>query len=154
MKSPLKNTALALSVLLAMTFIYSGRAAGQGTVPPASPVRTNAPPGDPGAITGPESAAPAALTRLRIGVGDLVKVSVFDVPEMAQTIRVNDRGDATLTLIGSLHLAGLTTDEAQASIAQKLKADNLLVDPEVSVFISEYSTQGVSVLGEVTKPGV
>jgi polysaccharide export outer membrane protein len=84
----------------------------------------------------------------------LVKVSVFDVPEMAQTIRVNDMGDATLTLVGSLHLAGLTTDEAQASIAQKLKADNLLVDPEVSVFISEYSTQGVSVLGEVTKPGV
>jgi polysaccharide export outer membrane protein len=153
-KSTLNKTACALSLPLVMTFIYSGRAAAQATAAPASPVTMIVPEGNPGGIKGPESGGPAAPTRLRIGPGDLVNVSVFDVPEMAQTIRVNNMGDATFSLIGSLHLAGLTTDEAQALIAQKLKAENFLVDPQVSVFISEYSSQGVSVLGEVTKPGV
>lgn len=95
-----------------------------------------------------------AGSRLRIGPGDLLNVAVFDVPELAQTLRVSDLGDATFQLLGSLHLSGLTTDEAGALIAHKLKDGNFILDPQVSVLISEYSTQGVSVLGEVQKPGV
>jgi polysaccharide export outer membrane protein len=93
-------------------------------------------------------------SRLRIGPGDLLNVTVFDVPELAQTVRVSDQGDATFQLIGSLHLAGLTTDDARTLIAQELKDGNLILHPQVSVLISEYSTQGVSVVGEVQKPGV
>jgi polysaccharide export outer membrane protein len=103
---------------------------------------------------GPVSGVPQSPSRLRLGPGDLINVSVFDVPEMAQTLRVSDLGDATMNLIGSVHLAGLTTDEARTSIAKKLQHGNYILDPQVSVFISEYSTQGVSVLGEVSKPGV
>lgn len=102
----------------------------------------------------PVSGSTQSPSRLRLGPGDLVNVSVFDVPEMAQTIRVSDLGNATLNLIGSIHLAGMTTDEARTAIAKKLKDGNYILDPQVSVFISEYSTQGVSVLGEVNKPGV
>jgi polysaccharide biosynthesis/export protein len=91
---------------------------------------------------------------LHIGPGDLISVAVFDVAEMAQTLRVNDRGDALLHLIGSMHLAGLTTDEASAQIRQRLKDGNYILDPQVSILITEYGTQGVSVLGEVNKPGV
>ena len=54
----------------------------------------------------------------------------------------------------SLHLAGLTTDQAAALIAGKLKEGNYLLAPQVAVIIREYSTQGVSVVGEVNKPGV
>jgi polysaccharide biosynthesis/export protein len=93
-------------------------------------------------------------SRLPIGPGDLLNVTVFDVPELAQTLRVSDTGDATFQLIGSLHLSGLTTDEARILVAHKLKEGNFIVDPQVSVLISEYSTQGVSVLGQVQKPGV
>jgi polysaccharide export outer membrane protein len=103
---------------------------------------------------GPVSGAPQSSSRLRLGPGDLINVSVFDVPEMAQTLRVSDLGDATMNLIGSVHLAGLTTDEARTSIAKKLQLGNYILNPQVSVFFSEYSTQGVSVLGEVSKPGV
>ena len=92
--------------------------------------------------------------RLRIGPGDLIELSVFDVPELAQAVRVSDIGDATFALIGRLHVAGLTTEEAQALIAAKLRDGNFILDPQVSVLIREYSTQGVSVLGEVKKPGV
>lgn len=100
------------------------------------------------------SAPAAGISRLHIGPGDLINVTVFDVPELMQTLRVSDTGDVTLQLIGSLHLSGLTTDQAGALIAGKLKDGNLILNPQVAVLIAEYSTQGVSVLGEVQKPGV
>jgi polysaccharide export outer membrane protein len=80
-------------------------------------------------------------------------ISVFDVPELAQTVRVSDLGDATLSLIGPRHLAGLTAVEAQELIAKDLKSGNLILDPQVTVLIREYGTQGISVLGEVHHPG-
>jgi polysaccharide export outer membrane protein len=92
--------------------------------------------------------------RVRIGPGDLLQLSVFDVPELTQAIRVSDTGDATLLLLGSLHLAGSTAAEAQTLIEDRLRQDNFLLDPHVSLVICEYRTQGVSVLGEVRKPGV
>jgi polysaccharide export outer membrane protein len=92
--------------------------------------------------------------RLRIGSGDLLELSVFDVPELAQVVRVSDTGSATLMLLGSLHLDGLTAVEAQALIEYRLRQGNFILDPHVSLIIREYGTQGVSVLGEVKKPGV
>ena len=91
---------------------------------------------------------------MKIGPGDLIEVNVYDEADLQQTVRLNDLGDGTLSLIGSVHLAGLTTDQAEALIARKLKEGNYLLAPQVSVFIREYSTQGVSVLGEVKTPGV
>ena len=96
----------------------------------------------------------AREARVKIGPGDLIEVNVFDEPELTQVVRLNDLGDGTLTLIGSLHLAGLTTDQARVLIAGKLREGNYLLSPQVSVLIREYSTQGVSVLGEVKNPGV
>ena len=83
-----------------------------------------------------------------------MNITVFDVPELAQTLRVTDTGDVTVQLIGVLHVSNLTTDEAGTLIATKLRDGNFIIDPQVAVLISEYSTQGVSVLGEVQKPGV
>ena len=151
MKSLLQKSAISISILMVMTLSNSRPVPAQMSSTPAPLLAVNAPSSGPITLKSPDSAARA---RVQVGAGDLLNVSVFDIPEMAQTIRVNDQGDATLSLVGSLHLAGLTTDEAQALIATKLKAGNYLVDPQVSVFISQYGTQGVSVLGEVNKPGV
>jgi len=101
----------------------------------------------------PEKTLPGE-SRIRIGPGDLLAMTVFDVPEMNQVVRVNDSGDASFSLIGNLHLAGLTADEAQSAIAVKLKDGNYVLNPQVSLLIREYNTQGVSVVGEVKKPGV
>ena len=48
----------------------------------------------------------------------------------------------------------MTTEQAQAAIAKRYVAGGFFTDPQVSVFAKEYVTQGVSVLGEVQKPGV
>jgi polysaccharide export outer membrane protein len=89
-----------------------------------------------------------------IGPGDLLKVSVFGAPESDQEVRVGADGSVSLNFVGSVHVAGLTTEHAQALIAKKLQDGGFFTEPQVSVFSKEYATQGVSVLGEVQKPGV
>jgi polysaccharide export outer membrane protein len=89
-----------------------------------------------------------------IGAGDLVEMSVFDTPELSGKLRVSNTGDVILPLVGTLHLQSLTAGEAQTLIRQKLIDGGFLKDPQVTVFISEYATQNVSVVGEVHKPGV
>jgi polysaccharide biosynthesis/export protein len=89
-----------------------------------------------------------------IGAGDLIEMSVFDTPELSGKLRVSNTGDIFLPLVGSLHVQGLKAQEAQTLIRQKFIDGGFLKDPQVTVFISEYSTQGVSVVGEVHKPGI
>jgi polysaccharide export outer membrane protein len=84
----------------------------------------------------------------------VLEVNVYDEPDLAQTVRLDDLGDGTFNFIGSLHVAGLTTDQAAALMARKLKEGKYLLAPQVAVTIRDYSTQGVSVLGEVKTPGV
>ena len=98
-----------------------------------------------------ESADP--IRPVLIGGGDLLKVSVLGVPESDQEVRVAEDGNISLNFIGSVHVAGLTTCAAQELIAKKLVAGGFFTQPQVSVFAKEYATQGVSVLGEVQKPG-
>jgi polysaccharide biosynthesis/export protein len=98
----------------------------------------------------------AALV-LRIGAGDLLEVTVFSgfgVPELNWKGRVGTSGDIALPFIGDVHVLGLTPEEAKGLIEQKFKDSNMLKTPQATLFISEYASQGVSVLGEVAKPGV
>ena len=89
-----------------------------------------------------------------IGAGDLLKVGVLAAPESDQEVRVDADGNVALNFIGSVHLAGLTPEQAQAIITKKFVAGGFFTDPQVSVFAKEYATQGVSVLGGVQKPNV
>jgi polysaccharide biosynthesis/export protein len=89
-----------------------------------------------------------------IGIGDLLKISILGVTDYDQQLRVGGDGDVFLALAGSVHIAGLTIEQAQQVIRKRLVDGGYFADPQVSVFEQEYATQGVSVLGEVQKPGV
>lgn len=89
---------------------------------------------------------------LQLGVGDLIEMTVYDVPELTTKTRISSTGDIYCALIGPTHVAGLTTEEAAQLIQKRLSA--FLKDPYVSLFVTEYASQGASLLGEVTKPGV
>jgi polysaccharide export outer membrane protein len=89
-----------------------------------------------------------------IGAGDLLEVSVFDTPELSGKLRVSNLGDVSFPLIGVLHMQGMTVEQAQSLIRQKLMEGGFVRDPQVTIFAAEYATQGVSVVGEVHKPGV
>jgi polysaccharide export outer membrane protein len=91
---------------------------------------------------------------LKIAPGDLLHITVFDVPEMTQEVRVGANGKAQLALIGEIALAGMTGQEAGETIARELRNKKLLLSPQVNVLVKEFATQGVSVSGEVQHPGV
>ena len=86
--------------------------------------------------------------------GDLLRISVFGVKDFDVDARVSARGNVSLPLIGNVQLAGLTPNEAEGIVARRLVTGNFILEPQVSVFVKEYATQGVSVLGEVEKPGI
>ena len=89
---------------------------------------------------------------LKLGPGDLVEMTVYNVPELTTKTRISSSGDMYCPLIGYLHVAGLSNEEAQAAIERKL--DDFVKNPHVSLFVAEYASQGASVLGEVMRPGV
>jgi polysaccharide export outer membrane protein len=93
-------------------------------------------------------------TSLKLGPGDLIHITVYEMPELEQRIRVSDEGSVTLSLIGEMKVAGMTADELSREITAKLRDGEFAKRPNVSVLVEEYTTQGVTVIGEVTKPGI
>jgi len=90
---------------------------------------------------------------LLIGPGDLLHITVFREPDLEQKVRVKDSGEIDLDLAGTVKLSGLTPHDAAKAIAQLYMQNHFLNHPQVSVFIEEYATQSISVLGQVNKPG-
>ena len=88
----------------------------------------------------------------RIGRQDLLEITVFDVDELDQTVRVADDGSITMPLLGRLAVEGLTKGELEALIARLLEA-RYVRDPQVTVFVKEYESKRVAVSGAVKKPG-
>ena len=107
-------------------------------------------------VVGPLTASAVKAPKkesLLIGPGDLLHILVMREPELEQRVRVLDSGDVNLPLIGDVHVAGVDPADAAALIEAKYLAGDYLMHPNVSVFVEEYATQPVSVLGQVEKPG-
>jgi polysaccharide export outer membrane protein len=90
---------------------------------------------------------------VELGPGDLVDIAVLDTPEVGGRFRVNADGEITMPLIGAIRVKGLPPEQAQTLIAKKLLEGNFIKDAQVTVFVSEYASQMVYVLGEVKMPG-
>src|SRR5579863_8806603 len=91
---------------------------------------------------------------LRLEAGDLVEVNVYNVPELTTKARISSNGDVYLPLIDSVHVAGLSAEEAEGLIQKRLSDGGFVKNPHVTLFVDQYASQGASILGEVTKPGV
>lgn len=104
-----------------------------------------------------EIATPATSVnaeRLVIGSGDLLSISVYDAPELAQDVRVGSDGSIHLQLLGDVTAVGLQPSGLAKKIEQEYREHKLISSPQVSVVIKEFTSQGVTVEGEVKKPGV
>lgn len=122
--------------------------------------QTDTAPADP-AQTQPQAQAqnpPASDTdqapEITIGPGDQLAIDVFDTPELSSTVRVSQTGEVNLNVLGNIHVAGLTPNQAARKIEVALKSNGLLIDPHVTVSIGEYASQGATITGEVHSPGV
>jgi len=88
----------------------------------------------------------------KIGPQDLLDISVFGVDELNRTVRVSENGRITLPHLGEIDVEGLNKTELETKLKQLL-GETLLQDPQVTVFIQEYQSKKVSVLGAVQNPG-
>jgi polysaccharide export outer membrane protein len=96
---------------------------------------------------------PANASALVIGPGDEVEVAVYGAPDLSEHTRVSANGNISMPLIGYVRIAGLSSSEAEEAIDAKLRQENIVKDPQVSVYVKEYTSSGISVAGEVAKPG-
>jgi polysaccharide export outer membrane protein len=109
---------------------------------------------------GPSAQNQAALTislakDYRIGPNDLLDVEVLDLDKdnAKRTVRVNAAGSVSLPLIGAVVVAGLTAQQAESLVAERY-SEKYLQNPQVSVFIKEFTTERITVDGAVVKPGI
>jgi polysaccharide export outer membrane protein len=101
------------------------------------------------------NAVPTAdSSSLRLGAGDLLEVSVYNVPELTTKARVGNSGDVYLPLIDYVHVGDLTVEEAQAVIQKRLEDGGFVRGAHVAIYLDESASQGVTILGDVMKPGI
>jgi polysaccharide export outer membrane protein len=99
------------------------------------------------------SGAYEGATDYRIGAQDLLGISVFGVQDLDKEVRVNSNGQISLPLIGTVVAGGKTVPELEAELAKRY-ADGYLQNPQVTVFIKEYTSQRITLEGAVNKPGI
>jgi polysaccharide export outer membrane protein len=85
--------------------------------------------------------------------GDLLEVNVFNAPLLSGKIRVDDNGDITLPVGGSVRVKGMTSKQAAVAIENLLRSGQIVNDPHVNVVVESFSQQLVTVTGEVKSPG-
>lgn len=95
----------------------------------------------------------AGFSEYEISPQDTLNVAVFDVPQLSQTVQVDNAGNIALPLLGTVQAAGRTTRQLSQEIAAALNA-KYVKDPVVTVTLKDAASQKVTVDGEVTQPGV
>lgn len=143
-----------LSALRRLSLVLCGLAllAACSTVPSHNPEFTDneaLPPPD----TTTASGAYEGGTDYRIGAQDLLQVSVYGIADLSRTVRVDSNGQVSLPLIGGVMAGGKTIPELEKDIGEKLK-HGYLQDPQVSVFVKEFTSQQVTLEGALKKPGI
>jgi polysaccharide export outer membrane protein len=103
----------------------------------------------PQAADNPAAKAPL----LQLGPGDSVSIQVYGQPDLSTTVYVADDGTVSIPLAGNVPVAGMSPAQASGRIEAALKSANILVDPHVSITVTQSRSQRVSVLGQVGSPG-
>jgi polysaccharide biosynthesis/export protein len=91
---------------------------------------------------------------IKLGPGDLVEVGVYGVPELTTKARVSNDGDLYLPLIDYVHVSDLSLEESQKLIEKRLDDGGFVKNPHVTIFVNDYASQGVTLMGEIGKPGI
>lgn len=99
------------------------------------------------------TAQAASKTEYVLGPGDVIKVSVYQNPDLLTETRVSETGVISFPLLGSAKVGGLTISQAEKRIADGLRDGNFVKQPQVSILVELFRGNQASVLGNVNKPG-
>jgi len=89
-----------------------------------------------------------------LGPGDLVKITVYDQPNLTTEVRVDGDNTISFPLLDQVAVGGGSVREAERRIAEGLRSGGFVSDPEVTMLVLEFDSQQVSVLGQVNEPGL
>ncbi len=112
-------------------------------------------------LAGPAAAQPVApaqavavpAAEYRLGAGDVVRISVYQNPDLALETRVTEAGVVSYPLLGSVRLGGLSVTAAEQLIADGLRNGNFVKQPQVTLVVVQVRGNQASVLGQVNRPG-
>ena len=112
-------------------------------------------PGSETGAAGPQQPTPVFSIgkEYRVGPNDLLDIEVLNLENGKRTVRVNAAGFITLPLVGAVAVAGLTQQQVESHVGA-LYGEKYLQDPQVSVFIKEFTTERITIDGAVAKPGI
>lgn len=97
--------------------------------------------------------AAAPQTDYVLGVGDVIRVTVYQNADLTLETRINEGGTISYPLLGNVKIGGLSVNDAEKKLAAGLKDGNFLKQPQVTVLLLTVKANQVSVLGLVNKPG-
>jgi polysaccharide export outer membrane protein len=124
-------------------------AAAPATVPTAA--ATAAPTATPTAA--PATAPAAVAPEYRLGGGDVLRITVYQNPDLTLETRITEAGIVSYPLLGNLRLGGQTVTAAEKQIADGLRNGNFVKQPQVSIVVTQVRGNQASVLGMVNRPG-
>ena len=140
----------ACSAFLASTLAYALGASAQYTGP--APTKSDSPNPD---NQGLMLRAPSELLpghALVLHPGDLIDVSVYGVPDYKLKARIAGDGNVDLPLVGAVPLAGMTIEQAQKAVGNKLVASQMIRYPDVLISVEDSTVDIIGVMGEVNGP--
>jgi protein involved in polysaccharide export with SLBB domain len=106
-----------------------------------------------GSSRGYDTYTPPPTQDTTLGPGDTFEVSVYDEKELSGKYQVADDGTINFPLIGSIEVAGKSPPVVARTIQEALRDKQILKNPSVSIYVAEYASKRVSVVGAVQKPG-
>ena len=100
------------------------------------------------------SAAQAQLgNEYRLGPGDVVRITVYNNPDLTTEAQITQQGRITFPLIGEVQIGNMEKGQAEQVIARRLGDGGFVVKPQVNVLVLGFKSQQISVLGQVNRPG-
>ncbi len=110
-------------------------------------------PGQTQPVTAPTGVNLAVPAEYRLGSGDVVRISVFQNPDLSLDGRISESGLLNYPLLGTVHLGGLSITAAEKFLADGLRNGNFVKQPQVSMVLMQVRGNQASVLGQVNRPG-
>jgi polysaccharide export outer membrane protein len=92
-------------------------------------------------------------TEYKIGSGDVLRVDVFDVPDLSRDVQVSYTGFIALPLLTvRIQATGLTAPQLEEKVSELLQVNGLVSHPQVTVMLKERHSHPITVIGSVRKP--
>lgn len=104
-------------------------------------------------LLSPTVLAQQAGSEYRLGPGDVVRITVYNNPDLTTEASITQEGRITFPLIGEIQIGGMEKGQAEQVIARRLGEGGFVVKPQVNVLVLGFKSQQISVLGQVNRPG-